>query len=106
MCETNEKGQTLRWRPSFPSGIPHATTEDDIYEGFFIPANTTVILDIWGIHHDADEFENPEVFDPARFLGNLSGSKTSFDESSMTALGRQVWTLVRAGECALVKTWP
>ncbi|KAH8165982.1 hypothetical protein CIB48_g2266 [Xylaria polymorpha] len=84
--------ETLRWRPSFPSGIPHATTEDDIYEGFFIPANTTVILDIWGIHHDADEFENPEVFDPARFLGNLSGSKTSFDESSMTALGRQVWT--------------
>ncbi|KAI1747043.1 cytochrome P450 [Xylaria castorea] len=84
--------ETLRWRPSFPSGIPHATTQDDTFEGFFIPANTTVILDIWGIHHDPNEFENPEVFDPTRFLRHLSGSKTSSDKSSISPLGRQVWT--------------
>ncbi|KAI0184172.1 cytochrome P450 [Xylaria flabelliformis] len=84
--------ETLRWRPSFPSGIPHATTQDDTYEGFFIPANTTVILDIWGMHHDPDEFENPEIFDPTRFLRHPSGSISSSDESSISPLGHRVWT--------------
>ncbi|KAI0467745.1 cytochrome P450 [Xylaria cf. heliscus] len=84
--------ETLRWRPSFPSGLPHATTQDDIYEEFFIPANTTIILDVWGIHHDPDQFRSPEVFDPTRFLGHLSDSELSSDEKSTNPLGRQIWT--------------
>ncbi|KAI0191634.1 cytochrome P450 [Astrocystis sublimbata] len=60
--------ETLRWRPIFPSGVPHATSKDDVYEGHFIPADSMVILDIWGIHHDPNEFKDPEVFDPKRFL--------------------------------------
>ncbi|KAI8953053.1 cytochrome P450 [Xylaria longipes] len=82
--------RTLRWRPGFPSGIPHATTQDDIYEGFSIPANTTVILDIWGIHHDPDQFENPEVYDPTPFLRRPSGSKSSLDEISIKMAQRSL----------------
>ncbi|KAI0055227.1 cytochrome P450, partial [Artomyces pyxidatus] len=29
--------ETLRWHPALPLGMPHATTEDDWYEGMFIP---------------------------------------------------------------------
>ncbi|KAI3330392.1 cytochrome P450 [Ustulina deusta] len=84
--------EVLRWRPSIPSGIPHATTQDDIYEGFFIPANTAVLTNIWGINHDPEEFDNPEEFDPTRFLRHPRGSKTNGGESSNTLSGRPVWT--------------
>ncbi|KAJ2991533.1 hypothetical protein NUW58_g2480 [Xylaria curta] len=83
--------EVLRWRPSLASGIPHATTQDDIYEGHFIPANTAIIMNIWGINHDPEVFEKPEVFDPTRFLRHPSGSKTSADGGS-GPLGRPVWT--------------
>jgi len=29
--------ETLRLRPPAPLGVPHATTEDDHYEGYYIP---------------------------------------------------------------------
>ncbi len=29
--------EVLRWRPLFPLGLPHASMEDDVYNGYFIP---------------------------------------------------------------------
>lgn len=29
--------EILRWKPPVPLGVPHATTEGDVYEGYFIP---------------------------------------------------------------------
>ncbi|KAH9039837.1 cytochrome P450, partial [Lactarius pseudohatsudake] len=29
--------EVLRWRPIAPLSVPHATTEDDIYDGFSYP---------------------------------------------------------------------
>ncbi|KAI0532067.1 cytochrome P450 [Xylaria digitata] len=84
--------EVLRWRPSIASGIPHATTQDDVYEGFLIPANTAVLVNIWGINHDSEAFENPEVFDPTRFLRHPSGFKRSRGENSNSPLGRRVWS--------------
>ncbi|KAI0114398.1 cytochrome P450 [Nemania sp. FL0031] len=84
--------EVLRWRPSIPTGIPHATTHDDVYEGFFIPANTMVILNVWGINHDPEEFDHPEIFDPTRFLRHPTGSKASLDQSTDSHSRRLVWT--------------
>ena len=30
-----------------PPGVPHVSTEDDVYEGYFIPKGMTVIANIW-----------------------------------------------------------
>lgn len=38
--------ETLGWQPIGPLGIPHATSSDDIYDGYFIPKGTTVICNI------------------------------------------------------------
>ncbi|KAI1109847.1 cytochrome P450 [Nemania sp. NC0429] len=84
--------EIFRWRPVVSDGVPHATTEDDIYEGFFIPANTKVIMNVWGINHDPDEFDNPGEFDPTRFLRHPSGSKASLVQSSGSEVRRSVWT--------------
>lgn len=34
--------EVIRWRPPVPTGIPHATEKDDVYEGYFIPAGATI----------------------------------------------------------------
>ncbi|KAJ4349832.1 uncharacterized protein N0V89_008451 [Didymosphaeria variabile] len=66
--------EVLRWRPSFPLSIPHATSKDDIYEGYFIPADATVLMNTWAIHHNEEDYPNADVFDPARWLVDDSSS--------------------------------
>ena len=34
--------EVIRWRPPVPTGIPHATEKDDVYNGYFIPAGATI----------------------------------------------------------------
>lgn len=34
-----------------------------------IPANSTVIINTWGLHHDPTRHPNPDIFDPLRFQG-------------------------------------
>ena len=35
-----------RWRPVAPTGIAHAVTQDDYYEGYYIPKGATVYANI------------------------------------------------------------
>lgn len=39
--------EVCRWRPVAPLSVPHASTKDDVYDGWFIPKGTTVISAIW-----------------------------------------------------------
>lgn len=65
--------QVLRWRPPAPTVIPHAASEDGTYKGYFIPKGTTIIMNSWAIQHDPDEYQDPETFNPSRFLNNEFG---------------------------------
>jgi cytochrome P450 len=59
--------ETLRWRPvAVLGGTPHASTEDFMYEGMFIPKGSTLIANLWGIHLNPDDFPDPHRFDPER----------------------------------------
>ncbi|KAK0458977.1 cytochrome P450 [Desarmillaria tabescens] len=60
--------EVLRWAPAAPGGFPHYSDADDEYKGFKINAKTMVIPCIWSMHHDPDEFPDPYVFRPERFL--------------------------------------
>lgn len=39
--------ETLRWRPVNKFGMYHSSTEDDWYEGHFIPKDSVVVLNWW-----------------------------------------------------------
>jgi cytochrome P450 len=39
--------EVLRWRPVNKFGMPHATSEDDWYEGYFIPKGSVAVLNWW-----------------------------------------------------------
>ena len=40
---------------------------DAEFEGYFIPKHTTMLVDIYAMHHHPDYFPQPEQFDPDRF---------------------------------------
>lgn len=61
--------ETMRWRPVTPLAFPHALAQDDWVDGHFLPKGTTVIINAWGMQHDASRYENPGAFDPDHFAG-------------------------------------
>ncbi|KAF9006260.1 cytochrome P450 [Hymenopellis radicata] len=61
--------EVVRFHPVAPIGIPHFTTEDDIFEGHYIPKGSMVISNIWKMTHDPNVYKNPMQFDPTRFMG-------------------------------------
>ena len=63
--------EVLRWRPvAVLGGTPHASTEDDVYEGWYIPAGTTILGNSWAINLNEEYYPNPHHFNPLRFLDN------------------------------------
>ena len=61
--------ESLRWRPVLPMGIPHRTTEDDWYEGMFIPKGTICLANQWQCNLDPASYgDDASKFNPERFL--------------------------------------
>ncbi|KAJ6620263.1 cytochrome P450 [Mycena sp. CBHHK59/15] len=65
--------ETLRWNPVAALGIPHRLLEDDIYRGMFIPKGSIIIPNIYGMTRDEAIYENPDEFNPSRFLPKQDG---------------------------------
>ncbi|KAG8744096.1 hypothetical protein FRC10_010777 [Ceratobasidium sp. 414] len=63
--------EVMRWQPIAPLGLPHKHTaeKDDEYRGMRIPANSTIITNIWGILRDPSVYKNPDAFNPDRYIG-------------------------------------
>jgi len=60
--------EVLRWYPVLPLAIVHRLTEDDVFEGMFLPAGSLVIGNAWAILHDESVYKDPGTFNPDRFL--------------------------------------
>ncbi|XP_064612894.1 cytochrome P450 2B19-like [Liolophura sinensis] len=60
--------ELLRYISHVPLGLPHLTTDDVMFRGYLIPANITVMANMWLIHHDENNWSTPWEFKPERFL--------------------------------------
>ncbi|PPQ74460.1 hypothetical protein CVT24_000033 [Panaeolus cyanescens] len=60
--------EVLRRCPPVPMSLPHATSEDDWYNGYFIPKGTIILGNIWAMNHDEERYPDPMAFKPERFL--------------------------------------
>ncbi|EDO39192.1 predicted protein [Nematostella vectensis] len=81
MCPILEAfiAEVLRIITLLPLGVPHKTLCETILRGYTIPKGTTVLANLWSLHHNVSLWENPEDFNPERFLdkeGNFSHSMT------------------------------
>ena len=71
--------EVLRWRPvAVLGGTPHASTQDDNYEGYYIPLGTTVLGNSWAINLNEEYYPNPHRFNPDRFLDTALAEKAKF----------------------------
>ncbi|XP_030835600.1 cytochrome P450 4V2 isoform X1 [Strongylocentrotus purpuratus] len=59
--------ETLRLCPSVPM-IGRDLEEDCVIDGKVVPKGTLVVLGIYALHRDPEQFPDPEKFDPDRFL--------------------------------------
>ncbi|RDB27681.1 hypothetical protein Hypma_003239 [Hypsizygus marmoreus] len=59
--------ETLRYHPIGPMGIPHCVSQDDHYNGMFIPKDSIVLVNLWLIAHNPEIYPDPYKFDPGRF---------------------------------------
>ncbi|KAI1496915.1 cytochrome P450 [Biscogniauxia marginata] len=73
--------ETLRWRPVAAGGVAHMLTQDDTYQGYFLPKGTIFFANTWAIHRDETEYEQPDEFMPDRFLNNRFGTRYPVAES-------------------------
>ncbi|KAK0139635.1 Cytochrome P450 2U1 [Merluccius polli] len=51
-----------------PLGIPHMASKTAEFRGFTIPKGTVVIPNLWSVHRDPTVWEEPDTFNPGRFL--------------------------------------
>ncbi|KAF7374580.1 hypothetical protein MSAN_00342600 [Mycena sanguinolenta] len=80
--------ELMRWKPVSPLGLFHASTADDVYDGYFIPKGTTVISNIWAMTRESI-YPEPERFNPDRFL--TADGKLNDDETVLTfGFGRRI----------------
>ncbi|KAH8888461.1 cytochrome P450 [Thozetella sp. PMI_491] len=76
--------EVLRWRPvAVLGGTPHASTEDDHYEGYYIPAGTTILGNSWAINRNERYYPNPDHFNPLRFLDENLAAKAKHPNSEL-----------------------
>ncbi|KAF9002199.1 cytochrome P450 [Cyathus striatus] len=66
--------EVLRWNTVAPSGMPHCSIEDDIYNGMFIPKGTVVIYNAYAILRDESIYHDPDSFNPDRYLPKPEGN--------------------------------
>ncbi|CAN7985556.1 unnamed protein product [Ixodes hexagonus] len=57
-----------RWRPILPLTLPRATDQDVELGGYIIPKGTIIMSNIWAVNMNADLWDEPEEFNPQRFL--------------------------------------
>jgi len=60
---------------------PHATAEDDVYRGYYIPQGSIIMANIWAISRNERKYPNPDMFMPERFLledGTLNDDNISW----------------------------
>ncbi|KAJ3546252.1 hypothetical protein NM688_g5535 [Phlebia brevispora] len=81
--------EAMRWMPVLPLGVPRRAIADDEYKGYHIPAGTIIMMNIWAMLYDPDEYSNPDVFDPDRFMRDGKINPDIRDSTANFGFGRR-----------------
>ncbi|XP_034215493.1 cytochrome P450 71A1-like [Prunus dulcis] len=62
--------EIFRLHPPAPVLVPRESMEDVTIDGYDILAKTRIFVNAWAIGRDPESWENPEAFEPERFIGS------------------------------------
>ncbi|KAG9015638.1 hypothetical protein FRB90_004645 [Tulasnella sp. 427] len=98
-----------RLRPFGPLGLPHSASEDFMCNNYRIPKHSTIFINVWAIYHDENLFDEPNEFNPDRFLSNPLGVKAGVDPKEVANVkdlvfgaGRRVCPGMHLGKSSMV----
>lgn len=71
--------ETLRLYPPVPVIARKVNEDVNLVSGqYTIPANTTVVIGMFTIHRDPNNYENPDKFDPDNFLSHKTQNRNYY----------------------------
>ncbi|CAL9125334.1 unnamed protein product [Musa textilis] len=92
--------ESFRKHPSTPLNLPRISTKACEVNGYYIPKNTKLLVNIWAIGRDPDVWEHPLEFNPDRFM-TTKGAKTDPRGNDFELIpfgaGRRICAGVRMG---------
>ncbi|KAI0050046.1 cytochrome P450 [Auriscalpium vulgare] len=81
--------EVARMHSPFWMATPHYSTEDFVYNGMFLPKDTSVVLNIYSLHHNEARYPDSFLFNPDRYLGDDQTSAESAHNND--AMKRDHW---------------
>ncbi|KAF8993008.1 cytochrome P450 [Cyathus striatus] len=84
--------ETIRWEPTVPTAVAHVSTEDDVYNGMYIPKNSIIIPNAWAMLRNEQDYPESEQFKPERWLNANGQLNTEIRDSEdiIFGFGRRV----------------
>ncbi|XP_057534642.1 cytochrome P450 736A117-like [Amaranthus tricolor] len=82
--------ETLRLHPPIPLLVPRRSQKDIKIIGYHIPAGVSVITNAWAIHRDPASWDEPERFNPERFLNSQTDFRGQDFELIPFGAGRRI----------------
>ncbi|CAO2840527.1 unnamed protein product [Amaranthus hypochondriacus] len=82
--------ETLRLHPPIPLLVPRRSQKDIKINGYHIPAGVSVITNAWAIHRDPASWDEPERFNPERFLNSQTDFRGQDFELIPFGAGRRI----------------
>ncbi|CAG8948994.1 hypothetical protein HYFRA_00002122 [Hymenoscyphus fraxineus] len=76
--------ETFRYNPVLPLNIPHKSTVDDVFKGYFIPKGYIYL------NRDTSTYSSPELFNPDRYIPVSEGGEGAIPPVGHFGFGRRI----------------
>ena len=85
-------------------GVPHVSSEDDIYRGMFIPKGSLIFANIRSMGINTDVYKDPDTFNPYRYRPQDQGGNGEPLFSASFGFGAR-YTTFFCPPCITLSVW-